>query len=269
MTVELLTDQNEFLPGEAMPVTARITNRSGQTLVLGRGNGWLKFSIEGRDGYVVYQNGEVPVDGEFTLQSSERANVRVNLGPYFRIPKAGHYNITATVTIPEWGKQISSNPKGFDIISGAKLWEQDFGVPKAPGDTNTVPEMRHYVLQEANYLRSRLVLYAQVTDDIGKISKVVPIGPMLSFGQPEAQVDKVSNLHILYQNGPRTFNYTVINPDGELVKRQTYDYTTRPQLSPDKDGNLMVVGGQRRFTREDFPPPKSSAVNDTPAPTNP
>ncbi len=269
MTVEVLTDQNEFLPGEAMPITVRITNRSGQTLALGRGEGWLKFAIEARDGYVVYKNGDVPVDGEFTLQSSERANVRVNLAPYFRMPKAGNYSVTATVTIPEWGRQISSDPKGFDVISGAKLWEQDFGVPKAAGDTNATPEMRHYALQEANYLRSRLMLYAQVTDDIGKINKVLPIGPMLSFGQPEAKVDKISNLHVLYQNGPRAFSYTVINPDGEIILRQTYDYTTRPQLLPDKNGNIGVVGGERRITREDFPPPKSSAVNDTPAPPHP
>ncbi|HXS67196.1 MAG TPA: hypothetical protein VN761_00035 [Candidatus Polarisedimenticolia bacterium] len=269
MTVEVLTDQNQFLAGEAMPVTVRITNRSGQTLVLGRGEGWLKFVIQARDGFVPFQNGEPPVAGEFTLQSSERANVRVNLAPYFRLPKAGHYNIIATVTIPEWKRQISSDPKGFDIISGAKLWEQDFGVPKAPGDTNAAPEMRHYALQEANYLRSHLELYAQVTDDIGKINKVIPIGPMVSFGQPEAKVDKVSDLHVLYQNGPRTFSYTVINPNGEIVLRQTYEYTTRPQILPDNNGNLTVVGGQRRFTREDFPPPKSSAVNDTSAPPKP
>jgi hypothetical protein len=268
VSVEVLTDQDEFLPGEAIPVIARITNRSGQTLKLGGVEGWLKFSIEAHDGYVAYKNGDAPVAGEFTLQSSERATVRVNLAPYFQLPKPGHYTITATVAIPEWKKDISSDPKGFDIIQGARLWEQDFGVPKLPGDTNALPEMRHYALQEANYLRSHLTLYVQVTDDVGKINKVLPIGPMLSFGQPEPRVDKMSNLHVLYQNGPRTFSYNVVNPNGDLILRQTYDYTTRPRLMPDANGNLMIVGGTRRLTRDDVPSPKFSAGNDIPGPTN-
>jgi hypothetical protein len=269
VTVEVLTDQDEFLPGEAIPIIARITNRSGQTLKLGRDEGWLKFSIEAHDGYVAYKNGDAPVAGEFTLQSSERATVRVNLAPYFQLPKPGHYTITATISIPEWKKDISSDPRGFDVIQGARLWQQDFGVPKVSGDTNALPEMRHYALQEANYLRSRLTLYVQVTDDVGKINKVFAIGPMVSFGQPEPRVDKISNLHVLYQNGPRTFSYTVVNPNGEVVVRQTYEYTTRPRLIPDDNGNLIVVGGTRRITRDDIPSPKISAGNDISRSTNP
>jgi hypothetical protein len=265
MTVEVLTDQDQFLPGESIRVIARVTNRSGQTLKLGRDNNWLKFSIEAKDGYVVFKNGDVPVAGEFTLESAEFANVKVDLAPYFQISKAGRYAITATVYIPEWGQAVSSAPKGFDVIKGARVWEQDFGVPK----TNGVPEMRRYALQQANYLRSHLTLYAQVTDTTGKVNKVVPIGPMVSFGQPEPKVDKESNLHILYQNGPRSFSYTVINPDGEIITRQTYDYTTRPQLLPDSNGNLTVVGGTRRITRDDIPPLKSSVVNDAPTPPTP
>ena len=265
VTVEVLTAQDEFLTGEAISVGARITNRSGQTLKLGRDEGWLKFSIEGSDGYVVLKNGEAPVAGEFTLESTERATVRVNLAPYFHLPRPGHYKITATIAIPEWERQISSAPKGFDVISGAKIWEQDFGVPKEPGDTNAVPEMRKYALQEANYLRSRLTLYIQVTDDSGKINKVLPIGPMLSFGQPDPKVDKKSNLHVLYQNGPNTFSYLVVNPDGEIIVRQTYDFTTRPRLMSDSEGNILVAGGARRITHEDIPPPKSPG-NDVSAP---
>ena len=50
VTVEVLTDQDEYLPGEAIPVIARITNRSGQTLKLGHDRGWLKFVDPGEGG---------------------------------------------------------------------------------------------------------------------------------------------------------------------------------------------------------------------------
>jgi hypothetical protein len=266
VTVEVLTDQDQFLGGEAIPVAVRITNRSGQTLKLGRDETWLKFSIEARDGYVVLKNGDVPVAGEFTVESSERATVRVNLAPYFYFPKPGRYSITASVAIPEWEKQISSPPKAFDIIEGARIWEQDFGVPKAPGATNAFPEMRKFALQQANYLRGELRLYVQVTDSAGKFNKVFPIGPMLSFGRPEPVVDKFSNLHLLYQSGPHASSYFVVNPDGEIIKRQTYDFTpSRPRLTMDADGNFIVTGGTRRITRDDLPRPKS-ASNDSALP---
>ena len=260
VTVSVLTDQDEFLPGEALPVSARIVNRSGQTLKLGRDNNWLKFSIEGRDGYVVLKTGDVPVKQDFTLESSERATVRVNLAPYFHLPKPGHYFVRATVIIPEWGQEITSDRKPFDVIEGSKLWEQEFGVPRGINSTNTEPEMRRYALQEANYLHD-LTLYVQVTGSSGKLNKVFPIGRMLSFSLPDPEVDKVSNLHVLYQDGPRTYRYTVINPDGDIIMRQTYGVTTRPRLMRDSDGFLAVVGGVRHVTHNDIPPPDSATAS--------
>jgi hypothetical protein len=261
VTVEVLTSQDEFLEGEAMPVGVRIGNISGQTLKLGGETNWLTFTIEARDGMAVPKNGTVPVKGEFTIDSSSRATVHVDLAPYFQVPQPGHYKVTATINIPAWKRQIISDARGFDIIQGARIWEQDFGVPKAPGDTNPVPEMRKYALQEANYLRSRLTLYAQVTDESGKVRKVIAIGPMISFGQPVPQVDRMSNLHVLYQNGPNTFSYNVINPDGTIILRRTYDYTTRPRLTTGDDGSVSVTGGSRRVTRDDIPPPKTLGEN--------
>ena len=259
VTVEVMTDQDEFLPGEAIPVIARIINRSGQTLKFGPETGWLRFAIQAKQGYVGMKNGEPPIDAEFTLESSERADVRVNLAPYFQLEKTGHYQITATVSVPEWKRRIQSDSKGFDVIKGARIWEQEFGVPKTAGDTNAEPEMRLYALQEANYLRSHLMLYVQVTDSNGKANKVQPIGPMISFGQPEAKVDKVSNLHVLYQNGPHSFSYTITNPDCQIIARQTYEYTSRPHMVSDADGNITVDGGTRRISPDDLPAPKVSA----------
>ncbi len=260
VTVSVETDQNEFLPGEALPVKARIVNRSGQTLKLGSDNSWLRFSIEARDGYVVMKTGDVPVKQEFTLESSERATVSANLAPYFHLPGPGHYVIRATMVIPEWKQEVTSDPKAFDVIEGSKLWEQEFGVPRGVNSTNTEPEMRHYSLQEANYLHN-LMLYVQVTDSSGKLNKVFPIGRMLSFSMPDPEVDKVSNLHVLYQDGPRSYSYTVISPDGNVIMRQTYDVTTRPRLMRDDDGFLAVVGGVRRVTRNDIPPPESASAS--------
>ena len=217
VAVEVTLDQNQFLPGEDVPATVRITNRSGQTLRLGGDPAWLTFSVESGERYSPLKTGEVPVLGAFTLETSQRAIKRVNLAPYFNLASPGRYSITATVTVKEWNEQILSKPKVFTVIEGATLWEQQFGVPRPAGATNPTPEVRKYTLQEANYLSKNLMLYLRLTDDSGRLNKVLPIGPMLSFGQPDPQVDRSNNLHVLYQNGPHSFSYTVVDPNGNVI----------------------------------------------------
>src|SRR5207237_2374140 len=79
VTVEVMQDQEQFLRGENIPTKVRITNRSGGTLHLGAEADWLSFSVESRDGAVVGQSGDVPVTGEFALDSSEMATKHVDL----------------------------------------------------------------------------------------------------------------------------------------------------------------------------------------------
>jgi hypothetical protein len=83
---------------------------------------------------------------------------------------------------------------------------------------------------------------------------VFPIGPLLSFSDPEKQLDRDSNLHVLYQTGARSFNFSVVNPDGRLLIRNTYEYTdSRPVLRSDREGRIFVSGGIRRPSPDDLP----------------
>ena len=70
-------------------------------------------------------------------------------------------------------------------------------------------------------------------------------------------MDKDSNLHLLYQDKPHSYDYTVFNPDGQVVVHETFDYvTSRPRLKPEGDGRVTVAGGTRRVTANDVPAPK-------------
>jgi len=269
VSVEVVLDQEQFLPSESVPVAVRITNRSGQTLHFGADANWLTFNVESADGFVVVKNSEVPVAGEFDLDSSQMATKRVDLAPYFVLSQAGHYRIIATVRIKEWHAAVTSPPKGFDVIHGAKLWSQDFGVPAPAGVTNEAPEVRRYTLIEANYLRSELRLYAQVSDESeARVFKVSAIGPLVSFSQPEEKLDRLNNLHVLYQSGAQAFTYSVINPGGDVIRREMYEYSnSRPRLSVKDDGDIAVVGGARRVKPADLPlvkPPNEVPVSAKP-----
>jgi hypothetical protein len=265
VSVEVALDQDEFLTGESVPVAVRITNLSGQPLHLGADANWLTFDVESEDGFIVVKNADVPVAGEFDVDSSQVGTKRVDLQPYFDLTRRGRYHVVATLHIKDWGAEVSSQKKDFDVISGTKFWSQDFGVPSPAGATNQPPEVREYSLEEANYLRSELRLYVQVSDESeSRVFKVFPIGGMVSFSHPETQLDRFSNLHVLWQDGASTFNYVVINPDGGVVHQEIYDYlSTRPRLGMDADGNIVVVGGVRRVKPGELPdvrPPDQLSV---------
>jgi len=258
VTMELSLDQEQFLPGEALPVVVRITNRSGQTLVLGTDEDWLRFTVESRDIPVVIKNGEAPVKEKIVLESAQAAIKRVNIEPYFNLKTLGRYKVTATAMIKDWGQQIISAPVGFDIIHAAMLREIEFGVPLPPGVSNRPPEVRKYTLLQANYLK-KLMLYFQLSEGAGKINKVFPLGRILNMGLEDTQLDRLSNLHLLYQIGAHTASYMVLSPDGELIKRQTYEFTAHPRLKYDEEGNIAVAGASRLPRPDDLPRPKLDA----------
>jgi hypothetical protein len=256
VNVQVSLEQEQFLPGETMPVTVRIVNNSGQPLHLGADAKWLTFNVgSADDNFVVMRNADPPVTGEFDLGSSEVAPKRLDLAPYFVMTHAGRYRMVATVHIPGWSTDVASPVKEFDIIDGAQLWTQDFGLPVPAGVTNQPPVVRKYILEEANYLRKQLRMYVLVSDQTGsRVFKVSAIGPMVSFSRPEPQLDRLSNLHVIYQSGAKSFIYSVVNTDGNITQQELYDYLdTRPRLAMNEAGDIVVQGGVRRVKSGELP----------------
>ena len=250
--IDLSLDQDYFLPSETIPLAVKITNRSGQQLHLGADADWLTFNVESDDGFVVIKNAEVPVQGEFDLETSQLAIKRVDLQPYFAMTKPGRYRVIATLHIKDWSAQLASQPKPFDVIAGAQLWAQDFGVKDG---TNAAPEVRKYTLEQANYLKEQLRLYVQVSDAAeDTVYKVTALGPMVSFSRTEAQVDRSSRLNVLWQAGASSFSYSIVNPDGTVAVQDYYDnFYSRPRLTVNENGDVVVLGGTRRPKPTELP----------------
>lgn len=261
--VSVILDQQQFLPGEDVPVKVRIINHSGQTLFFGENNQWLRVSIQAQDSFVVRNTGDVPVRGVFELPPSKMATKELNIAPYFDLNRPGRYEVVATVRIEEWNQTITSMPASFDVISGSKLWERTFGVPD-PMHSDGPPVVRKYLLQQANHLRTQVVLYVRITDAAEEHTiKVIPIGPMVSFSEPRAVLDGDSNLHVLYQSGPQVFTYFEINPNGMTLQQERYEYSgTRPRLFAAEDGAVTVKGGVK-VPKAPSPPPAVEPTNQT------
>jgi hypothetical protein len=265
ISVEVLLDQDQFLRDENLPAKVRIVNRSGQTVRFGPGSDWLTFNVETREGKAVQKTGDLPPIEEFMLDSSMVATRLVELSGAFKFELPGRYTVSAVVKVNEWQKEFPSKPKTFDIVRGTKLWEQEFGVPTEGG----TPDVRKYILQQAQY-QKRLMLYLRVTDSGERYSyRCVPVGPLVSFNRPEAQVDRTSNLHLLFQSGARSFRYAVFNPSAEVQVRQYHEYgRSRPALRMNDAGGIFVHGGMRRLMPDDIPPSAiaSNSTNDVSVP---
>ena len=255
VSVEVVANRDQFLPSESLPVAVKVTNRSGQPLHLGADADWLTFDVESDDNLIVMKNADVPVLGEFDLGSSQVATKRVDLAPYFALTHQGRYHIVATVHIKDWNANITSPKLNFEVINGSKLWSQDFGVPAPEGVTNAAPEVRKYTLEAANYLHTQKQIYVRVGNESGSQTfALTPVGSMVSFSQPEAQLDRFSNLHVLFQDGASSFSYSVVNPGGDIVRQEIYDYvSTHPRLGVNEDGDIVVIGGVRRVNPGELP----------------
>lgn len=255
--VEIQFDGEQYIANEPLIARVRIVNDSGTTLRLADAPDWLGFAVESTEGPYVrnLRPPQIPTEA-FNLESSHTATVRVDLAPAFQLTKTGKYKAIATVRVPAFNTSYASGGKDFYIVTGSRIWEKQFGVPStiAPVGTNGLPEIRKYMLIQA-LSGKETKFYARVTDAMENNIRVIPIGTLVSFSRPEPQLDKWSNLHVLYQIGARQFTYSVVNPEGMLIARETHEISdTRPAMATTDEGRIVIRGGNRRPSVDDVPP---------------
>ncbi len=255
ITVELSFDQDQYIAYESLVAVVKVTNFSGRTLKLGSDPDWLRFEVEGENGTYVHSLGQPPVVDPFELPTASKATRRIDLAPYFMLRSVGRYRVTAVVRVPEPSQVLSSKAQHFNIVLGTRLWEQDYGLPVGTNGTDTVARKYALIQGVSQKVLKLYVLAADATET--EVSRVFPVGPLLSISRPEAQIDTKGRLHILYQTGARSFTYVMVRGDGALLLRQTHNQTpaSRPYLKVDSEGKIAVRGGLRIANKDDVPKP--------------
>lgn len=241
VTLDIALGQNRFIRDESLPVTVRVTNRSGRPIKIGNSADWLSFNLETLDGKVIAPVRDIQPGGQFQLESAESVSKAIDLSEGYELSNPGTYRLSVTAKFPEVELTVSSPPLNFDIVRGTQLWEQVCGIPDAGGATRFI----RYTLLNANHLKE-FRLYVRVADeDEGGVARVFPIGNGVSFNVPERIVDRSSDLHVLFQSGARTFDYLRVVPTKGIADRRSYEIrgASRPRLKLNDESAVIVVGG--------------------------
>lgn len=259
LAIQLRLAKDSFLVYESLPVTVSIRNFSGRTIQLENAgeSSWLNLMVTDENNALVPVTAKLNTSGAVLVPAGETISHRIDLLPLFQLRSRGTYRVRASVSSA--GVSAAAAPVQFTLINGREIWKQTIGLPVAEGGRE---EYRTYALltrREGNEDQ----LFVSVRDEAKEIAySLVSLGAALPTGDPKVKLDRRARLHVLFQNGPRSYGYVQIDQAAKMISRAAYsDYLSRPELSLD-EGVVTVSGGEQTYpkperilTEEELNPP--------------
>ena len=240
--VALKLHRLQYVAYEPVVATIKITNLAGRAIDLRDENGqrWFGFEVTAGEGQVVAPSGQ---ESEMPLRMEPGQTVtrKINLAPRFAVHELGTYRVRANVFFADLNKFFYSETKVFRVNDARAIWQRTVGVPEGTAGGGGV---RTYSLL-SNRFPDHTKLYVRVEDkSTGAVYSTLPLGRIIAFDEPQAELDRANRLHVLYCAAPRTWAYSRIGLNGELLARSTFMETkSRPRLQPGPDGAIAVRGG--------------------------
>ncbi len=238
--IALKPSRSTFILHEPLEISLQLTNLSGRPIFLRDSPDapWLSFSVENVDTKRIASSVRSrPAEDPLLLENGQTLEHTIDLRNYHFVETRGIHQIVALVYVAEFEKMFSSNRQFITISEGRKVWAQTSGVP----GRGEVREFSLLNCQIDNVDR----LYLRVKNpDTGSVLVTRPIGPVMGFGEPEADVDTESRLHVLTLIGPNTYVHYLFDADGRQLDRVVYrSAATRPSLRRTAAGQISVAGG--------------------------
>ncbi len=240
--VELKLPRLQFVAYEPVIATVQVTNLAGRAIELHDFDGqrWFGFEVtagEGRTIAALDRAAELPL----RMEAGATVTRKINLTPLFTINDPGTYHVRANVLFADLNKFFYSPTKVFQIGQARPIWQRTVGVPdgvSGAGGVRTVSLL-------TNRFPDHTKIYVRVEDkSTGAVYNTRPLGRLLVYDEPQAQLDSANQLHVLHCAAPRTWAYSRIGLNGELLARSTFMETkTRPRLQATPDGAIGVRGG--------------------------
>ena len=241
--VDLSIKRNLYIAYEPLLATVRITNLSGNRLLLAdvEGKKWFGFQIETLDGRPIPPSDPNYEIAPLQIEPGATVTRTVNLTQLYPLSDFGSYRVRATVYSTELNGYFSSPPLTIEITEGRLIWQQVVGVPgveSGAGSSRTITLLSHR-------LPERTDLYLRIEDkSVGLVYCTHRLGDFISYGKPDVQLDAFNTIHILQNAAPHLFIYSKVGLDGKILERTSFQAAKeRPQLKRSSDGAVVVMGG--------------------------
>ena len=243
ITVGISMQRSLYVVYEPIIATISVTNLAGRDLEL-RDSGvhhWFGFNIVTTHGRIV-----PPINPNYALASlriaaGETVRRTLNLTPLYGIRAPGLYRIKPLIYSEDFSKYFSAQAANVQIVQGQLIWNQMIGVPsgmEGAGDLRMAKLLTHRGTKEKT-------LYFQMENsDEGIVYSMYRLGRLVQSQKPEVLIDSDNNVHVLQLAAPRTYIYSVMRANGELLGQKRYVASRRPtHLNRMADGSVGIVGG--------------------------
>ena len=233
----------QYIAYEPVVATVAITNLAGRDIELhdADGQSWLGFEITDSEEQPI-----APLSGEnreppLRIQAGQRVTRQIDLTPLYPVHEYGAYHVRTNIYFADLGKFFYSAPRVFEVTDAHPIWQQTVGVPDGAGASGDV---RTYSLM-TNRFPDHTSLYVRVQDkDAGVVYATYSLGRTVSLEQPQVEIDRANQLHVLHCAAPRAWSYARIGLNGELLTHSSFMETkTRPRLVHSGKGDIAVQGG--------------------------
>lgn len=239
--VDLKFKRLQYIAHESIVATVAITNLAGRDIELhdAEGQPWLGFEITGSDEQPIAPLNGANREPPLRIQAGQRVTRQIDLTPLYPVYEYGGYHVRTNVYFADLGKFFYSGTRVFEVTDARPIWQQTVGVPDGgSGDVRTYSLL-------TNRFPDHTSLYVRVQDkDTGVVYATYSLGRTISFEQPQAEIDRANQLHVLHCAAPRAWSYARVGLNGELLEHSTFMETkTRPRLFHSGGGDVAVRGG--------------------------
>jgi hypothetical protein len=241
--IDLKLRRFQYIAYEPIVATLTITNLAGRTVELRSADGqpWLGFEVTGTEDQPVPQSITDQAPLPLKIEAGRLAIRKINLASLYPVHDFGAYHVRAHIYFADLGKFFYSPKKVFEVTGARPVWQRTVGIPQdAPGPGKT----RTYSLL-TNRFPDHTSLYVRVEDkESGIVYATYSLGRSIAFKEPQAEFDVANQLHVLHCAAPRSWSYSRVGLNGELLTHSRFAETkTQPRLRHAPDGRIIVTGG--------------------------
>jgi hypothetical protein len=241
--VELRLKRLQYIAYEPVFATLAITNQAGRGVELhdDHGQHWFGFEVTGKERQPIAPTTARVEEPPLLIESGKTVVRKINLTPLFAVHDPGTYHVRANVYFADLNKFFYSEARAFQIINARPIWQTTVGVPEGNADAGSP---RTYSLL-SNRFADHTSLYVRVENkDTGLVYATYSLGRIIAYEEPQKEIDRANQLHVLHCAAPRTWAYSHIGLNGQMLKQSTFlESKTRPRLRHTSGGEIAVSGG--------------------------